>query len=57
MSNGPYKEGDQVYVNYFVPRGDDLLVLKISSTYSEDEKIQMSTDAIIEDFLGNMELK
>ena len=57
ISEGPYKEGDAVYVNYFVPRGDDLLVLKISSTYSEDEKIQMSTDAIIEDFLGNMELK
>ena len=57
MSNGPYKEGDQVYVNYFVPRGDDLLVLKISSTYSEDEKIQVATDDIIEDFIDGIKFK
>ena len=57
MSNGPYKEGDSVYVNYFVPRGDDLLVLKISSTYSEDEKIQVATDDIIEDFIDGIKFK
>lgn len=57
MSEGPYKDGDMVYVNYLVPKNDRYFVVKISSTYSEDEAKQMATDGIIEAFLGNMELK
>ena len=57
VSVSPYKEGDHVYVNYIVPRDDGLFVVKISSIYSEDEAKQMATDAIIEAFLGSMELK
>jgi hypothetical protein len=57
MSEGPYKDGDMVYVNYFVPKNDRYFVVKISSTYSADEAKQMATDEIIEAFLGNMELK
>ena len=57
VSKGPYEDGDQVYTNYLVPRDDGIFVVKISSTYSSDEDKQMATDAIIEEFLGNMELK
>jgi hypothetical protein len=57
VSVSPYKEGDHVYVNYIVPRDDGLFVVKISSIYSEDEAKQMATDAIIEAFIGSMELK
>ncbi|SFG73201.1 hypothetical protein [Oribacterium sp. WCC10] len=57
MSEGPYEDDDMVYVNYFVPRDDGIFVVKICSNYSTDEKKQMATDAIIEDFLGKMELK
>lgn len=56
-SDGPYKDGDHVYVNYFVPRSDNIFVVKISTTYSSDENKQMATDSIIEEFLGRMELK
>ncbi|ETP73718.1 hypothetical protein UYO_0355 [Lachnospiraceae bacterium JC7] len=57
VSDGPYKDGEHVYVNYFVPRNDDIFVIKISTSYCADEKKQMATDSIIEEFLGGMELE
>jgi hypothetical protein len=57
MTKGPYDDGDKVYVSYFVPGKDSILVIDITSDYSSDEKKQMATDSIIENFLGNMELK
>lgn len=57
MTKGPYDDGDKVYVSYFVPGNDSILVIEITSDYSSDEKKQMATDSIIENFLGNMELK
>lgn len=56
-SEPPYKDGDKVYVNYLIPRYDHIFVVKISSDYSSDEEKQMTTDGIIEAFLGSMELK
>jgi hypothetical protein len=57
MSEGPYKDGDHVYMNYIVPRDDHLFVIKIYSIYSENEEKQMYTDDVIAGLLNAMELK
>lgn len=57
LSNeGPFKDGDKVYVIYIVPRDSDFFVVATSSDYCTDDEKQMYTDDIISAFLGSLEV-
>lgn len=55
-NDGPFKDGDKVYVIYIVPRDGDLFVVETSSDYCTDDEKQMYTDDIISAFLGSLEV-
>lgn len=57
LSNeGPFQDGDKVYVIYIVPRDGDLFVIETTSDYCADEEKQMYTDDIISAFFGSLEV-